>query len=45
VSLFHVRATTTAGRGLSMLGGGRLSESVALTWNERATGWRREEVI
>jgi hypothetical protein len=44
VSLFHVGATTTAERGLSMLGGGGLSKSVALTWNEWTTGWRREKV-
>jgi hypothetical protein len=44
VSLFHVGATTTAERGLSVLGGGGLSKSVALTWNEWTTGWRREKV-
>jgi hypothetical protein len=44
VSLFHVGATTTAERGLSLLGGGGLSKSVALTWNEWTTGWRREKV-
>ena len=44
MSLFHVGATTTAERWLSMLGGGGLSKSVALTWNEWTTGWRREKV-